>query len=221
MTRLPQLAPTKRIGTGIAFIVFPLIFIFAFAVHPGLLTPHLAGPAELVQRALHNPTLQLGHALVTLNTGLLVVGALHFMKVLEPGPRAWLGYVGGALAILGDLMLAADKGALCLTLSGLDTLPQADLQPMMPGLLAIFTKQGWLVLLWGVLLLPLGFTLQAIALLQSRALPRWQSVFFLIAVLLAAAPDGMEVVNLGASILMAVAFLPYGLQLIQTATTDA
>jgi hypothetical protein len=118
-------------------------------------------------------------------------------------------------------MLAADKGALCLTLSAIDTLPQAELQPMMPGLFAIFTKQGWLVLLWGVLLLPLGFTLQAIALLQSRALPRWQSGLFLVAVLLVAAPDGMEVVNLGASLLMAVALLPYGLQLIQTAQADA
>ena len=27
----------QQIGTGAAFILFPLIFIFAFSVHPGLL----------------------------------------------------------------------------------------------------------------------------------------------------------------------------------------
>jgi hypothetical protein len=218
VTRPPPLPRFKEIGTGLAFIAFPLVFIFAFAVHPGLLHPHLAGPDELVRRALHNPTLQFGHALVTLNTGLLVVAALHFMKRLEQSQSAWLGFAGGAMAILGALMLAADKGALCLTLSGLDALPPADLQPMMPGLLAIFAKQGWLVLLWGVLLLPLGFALQAIALLRSRALPRWQGVCFLVAVVLVAVPDGMEIINLGASVLMTMALLPYGLRLIQTAT---
>ncbi|MFN8582930.1 MAG: DUF4386 family protein [Gemmatimonadaceae bacterium] len=215
MPYFQQLAQTKRVGTGVAFIVFPLIFVFAFAVHPGLRTPHAAGPAELVQRALHNPTLQFGHALVTLNTALLVVVALHFTKLLEPTPSASLGFAGGALAVLGALMLAADKGALCLTLSGLDALPPADLQAMMPGLLAIFAKQGWLVLLWGVLLLPIGFALQAVALFRSRAIPRWQSCAFLIGVLFIAVPDGMEIVNLGASILLALAFLPYGLQLIR------
>jgi hypothetical protein len=95
VTRSSQLARTKQIGAGLAFVVFPLVFIFAFSVHPGLLTPHLADPAELVQRALHNPALQFGHALVTLNTALLVVVALHFTKRLEPTSGAWLGLAGG------------------------------------------------------------------------------------------------------------------------------
>ena len=214
MKPLPTLSRAKRTGTGLAFIVFPLVFVFAFAVHPGLLTPHLMGPEELVLRARHNPVLQLGHALVTLNTALLVVVALHFMNLLEGSPAAWPGFVGAVLAVLGALMLAADKGALCLTMSGLDTLPQDELVRMMPGLLAIFSKQGWLVLLWGILLLPLGFAIQAVALLRSRILPRWQSVLFLIAVLLVAVPDGLEIINLAASLLLVVAFLPYGLRLL-------
>jgi len=28
---------------------------------------------------------------------------------------------------------------------------------MMPGLLAMFAKEGWLILLWGIMLLPIGF----------------------------------------------------------------
>lgn len=216
MTGPPPLARAKQVGTGLAFIVFPLVFVLAFALHPGLLNPHLAGPEELVLRARHNPGLQLGHALVTLNTALLVVGALHFMRLTAGSAGAWGGFVGGVLAILGALILAADKGALCLTMSGLEALPQAEFQQMMPGLLAIFSKQGWLVLLWGIVFLPLGFAIQALGLLRSGSLPRWQSASLLVAVLFVAAPDGMEIVNLGASLLLAVAFVPYGFSLLPT-----
>ena len=208
------LISAKRIGTGLAFIIFPLVFIFAFAGHPGLLNPHLLGPEELILRARNNGLLQFAHALVTLNTALLVVIALHFMKLLDRGSSASAGFVGGVLAVLGALMLAADKGALCLTMSAIDTLPDGDFAQMMPGLLAMFGKQGWLVLLWGMLLLPFGFAIQAMALLRTRTLPRWQSILFLIGVLLVATPDGVEIINLTASILLAVAFVPYGIQII-------
>ena len=41
----------KRIGTGLAFVLFPLVFVFAFSVHPGLLHPHFLAPSELIARA--------------------------------------------------------------------------------------------------------------------------------------------------------------------------
>jgi hypothetical protein len=215
------LVSAKRIGTGLACITFPLVFVFAFAGHPGLLTPHLLGPEALILRARHDGLLQLGHALVTLNTALLVVIALHLMKLLDRGSSAWAGFVGGVLAVLGALMLAADKGALCLTMSALDTLPDREFAQMMPGLLAMFAKEGWLVLLWGILLLPVGFAIQAIALLRTKTLPRWQSTLFLIGVLLVAVPDGVEIINLTASILLAVAFVPYGMQIIRGGSRNA
>lgn len=34
-----SLLRAKRVGTGVCFIVFPLIWVFAFSVHPGLLAP--------------------------------------------------------------------------------------------------------------------------------------------------------------------------------------
>ena len=110
----------QSIGTGLAFIVFPLVLIFAFAVHPGLLKPHLLTPSELIQRAGHADILQFGHVLVMLNAALLIVVALHFMRVLGDTSFAWAGFIGGALAILGAIVLAADKGALCLTMSALN-----------------------------------------------------------------------------------------------------
>lgn len=210
-----RLSSTKRIGTGLAFIVFPIVFVFAFSVHPGLLSPRLLDPSELIQRARGASMLQFAHALVTLNTALLIVVALHFMKRLDRGANAWAGFVGAALAILGTLALAADKGALCLTMSALDGLSDTEFTSMMPGLLAMFSMQGWMILLWGILLLPAGFGLQAIALLKSKAIPRWQSLLFLIGVLLIATPDGVEVINLSASILLTIALVPYGIQLIR------
>lgn len=209
------LRSTKRIGTGLAFVIFPLVFVFAFSVHPDLLSPQLLGPSELIVRARGDRLLQFGHALVTLDTALLVIVALRFMTLLSRGSGAWAGMLGGGLAVLGALALAADKGALCLTMSAFNDLSDAEFTAMMPGLLAIFSKGGWLVLLWGILLLPLGFGLQAISLLRSRSLPRWQGLLFLIGVLLIATPDGVEVVNLTASVLLTIAFVPYGVALIR------
>ena len=82
--------------------------------------------------------------------------------------------------------------------------------------MAMFNKEGWLVLLWGILLLPIGFTVQAIALFKADILPVWQSTSFLIGVLRVGVPDGIES-NLTASVLMAIAFVPYGVQMILNA----
>jgi hypothetical protein len=204
----------KQIGVGLAFIIFPMLFIFAFAVHPGLLQPHLLSPEEIVLRARNNGLLQFGHVLVMLSTTLLIVVALHFMKLLDHSSLAWAGFIGAAIAILGAIILAADKGALCLTMSAFDTLPEKVFGQIMPGVMAMFTKQGWMVLLWGILFLPIGFAIQAIALLKTNTIPRWESILFLIGVLLVGTPDGLEIINLSASILMAIALVPYGIQII-------
>jgi hypothetical protein len=207
----------EQIGVGLAFIIFPLVFVFAFAVHPRLLRPRLLGPEELVRRAHQNSLLQFGHVLVTVNTGLLIVVALHFMSLLDNSTSAWAGFAGGVIAILGAVFLAADKGALCLTMSAFDTLPEKVFGQIMPGVMAMFTKKGWLKLLWGIVLLPMGFVIQAIALFKTHTLSPWQSGLFLIGALFVATPDGLEIINLIASIMMAVSLVPYGIQIIAAA----
>lgn len=204
----------KRIGTGLAFLIFPLIYIFAFATHTGLLNPKFLTPLELISRLHNNSILHLGHALVTLSTGLLVVVAIHFLGLLKNKPAAWYGFIGGVLAVFGALMLAVDKGALCLTMSALDSLSKDQFAGMMPGLISIFLKEGYLFLTWGFLFLPIGFAIQTIGLLKSRSLPLWQGLLFLIGVLFIGTPDGVEIINLTASILIAIACIPYGLKMI-------
>jgi len=214
MSEQNSLFAFRRLGIGLSFIIFPLVFVFAFVTHPGLLSPQFLGPEELIIRARNAPLLQFGHALVTLNTALLIVVALHFIKILEHSKLSWIGFIGGGLAILGALLLAADKGALCLTMSALDSIPDDQFELMMPGLMAMFAKEGWMVLVWGILLLPIGFAIQAVALRKAKVIPQWQSILFLIGVLFIGTPDGVEIVNLTASVLLTIAFIPYGLRII-------
>ncbi len=211
------LSQIQQIGTGLVFIVFPLVFVFAFAAHPRLLRPRLLRPEAIMLRARGNKRLQIGHGLVLLDTALLVVAAFHFMKILSGSRGEWAGFIGAVLAVLGAILLAADKGALCLTMSALDTVPDDEFAGMTPGLRAMFSKKGWMWLLWGIILLPAGFAIQAVGLLQAQALPSWESILFLIGVLFVATPDGLEIVNLGASVLMAIAMVPYGIRLIAAA----
>ena len=133
----------RRLGTAVALVAMPAIFVFAFATHPGLGSVRLLEPADLILRARGNPVLQFAHALVTLNTALLVAIALYLQSLLRSGRGAWAGLVGGAMAVLGACLLAADKGALCLTMSALDAVDDKTFNAMMPGLMAIFEKQGW------------------------------------------------------------------------------
>jgi len=198
----------RRIGTAAALVVMPAIFVFAFATHPGLASLRLLEPAELIVRARGNGMLQFAHALVTLNTALLVVVAIHLQSLLRAGRGAWAGLIGGAMAVLGACLLAADKGAMCLTMSALDTVDDTTFTAMVPGLMAIFEKQGWAVLIWGMVLLPLGFAVQAVGLLRSGTWPMWQAGALLAGSLLIATPDGMEIVNLIAALALFVALAP-------------
>ncbi|MGV8910872.1 MAG: hypothetical protein ACOH1Y_18015 [Propionicimonas sp.] len=40
----------RRLGTAVALVVVPAIFVFAFATHPGLGSVRLLEPAELILR---------------------------------------------------------------------------------------------------------------------------------------------------------------------------
>ncbi|MDH3261803.1 MAG: hypothetical protein OEM81_11565 [Acidimicrobiia bacterium] len=212
----------KRVGIGLCFIIFPLIWVFAFAVHPDLLNPRmLMEPEELIARAHGDGLLQFAHALVTLNTAVLVVLTLHFKKLLDRTPAAWAGLIGAALAVLGACLLAADKGALCLTMSALDTLPESEFAQMMPGLLAMFSFKGWMVLVWGLLLMPIGVAIQIIAMLKTKVLPMGQLGLFLVGVLFVGFPDGAEIINLSSATLMAVALIPYGARLMSNRAGQA
>lgn len=75
-----------------------------------------------------------------------------------------------------------------------------------------------MVIVWGLLLMPIGVLVQTIAMLKTGVFPRWQGGLFLISLLFIGFPDGAEIINLTAGILMSVALIPYGLKLISSKT---
>ena len=200
-----------RVGTGLAFVVMPLVFVFAFATHPDLMRPRVLRPEQLIDRARGRRLLHAGHGLVTIDTALMIVVALHLGSVATSHGAGWAGLVGTLLAVLGTVSLAADKGALCLTMSALDDLSDEEFAAARPALSAIFAKKGWLWLLWGIVLVPIGFAVLAIAALVSGATSPWVAILLLVGVLFIGFPDGAEIVNLGAAITLALGLVPYGL----------
>ncbi len=207
-------AEAARVGTGLAFVVMPLVFVFAFAIHPDLLRPRVLRPEQLIDRARGRRLLHAGHGLVTVNTGLMIVVALHLGDIVTRHGAGWAGLTGTLLAVLGTVSLAADKGALCLTMSALDGLSDDEFAAARPALSAIFAKKGWLWLLWGMLLVPVGFAVLAIAALATGASSPWVAIPLLVGVLLIGFPDGAEIVNLAAAVTMAAGLVPFGLEMI-------
>jgi hypothetical protein len=212
-----RLESVKRIGTGLSFILFPIIFIFAFAVHPDLLNLSIVHDINArVADFHHNALLYFGHVLMLLSLPLVIVVTLKLMNLLKER-GAWLGFIGCVLAVFGVIFLAADKAALCMIPSAFDTLTEAQFAQLLPGLEAMFSFKGWLVLLWLLFLLPIGIAVQGVGLLVSRAISRWQSIPIIIGALLIINPD-IDLIGLIGSITFATGFIPLGIQIIRSRT---
>jgi hypothetical protein len=205
---------TKRIGTALTFIFYPILAGIAFAVHPNLLSLNISHDIQDRINEFHgNQILHFGHVLLVFAVPLLITIAIHFTHLLKR-KGAWLGFVGGILAVAGAVILAVDKGALCLVPSAFDALTEAQFQALIPGIEAMFQYKGWLWILQLLPLLPLGFILQSTGLVISKIIPRQQSIPMLIGSILMANPD-IDLIGLAATIVLAIGFIPYAIQMIQ------
>jgi hypothetical protein len=206
----------KRIGTGLALILFPLVFAFCYAIYPGLVilgnpllpTQMLSDQAAIMQ-AHGNALFTFGQVLILFDATLLIVITLHFMQLLKRGWVAWAGFIGAAFTVFGAVLLAAEKGAALLMISALNTFPAQ----MIPGLAAMFPSQGWMV--WGIGLIAIGIGIQAIGMIAANVIPRWQSILLLIGISMLGGSGGFEIVSLGAPIFLAVALVPHAIQLLR------
>ena len=186
-----------------------------YAVHPNLLGLRPMLTLEDWTGRFHGrPLLHAAHALMTLAVPLLVVAAFHFAAIVR-GRGAWFGFVGGAMAVLGCVILAADKGALCLTASAFDTLTVGDYAKIRPALIVMHERAGWLSLLWLLPLLPVGFAIQGIGVVRERLMPTWRGTALVTGALLLANPD-IELISLLGSVLIGVALVPYGWGLLRS-----
>jgi hypothetical protein len=212
-----NLESVKRIGAGLAFILAPIFFGMAFITHPNLLSLEIGGEISSKVAEFHgNALMHFGHFMMLLSVPLLIAAATKIMSMLKER-GAWLGFIGGVLAIFGAVVLAVDKTALCLVMSAFDTLPEADFAQLLPGIKALFHFKGYLAILFLLPLLPLGFLIQGIGLSISRAIPRWQSAMLIISTLglgVAAAVD-IDLFGLVATVILAFCFIPLGTQLVK------
>jgi hypothetical protein len=214
MNENKTISQIKRIGTALAFLLYPICAGFAFGVHPNLMSLSISHDVQAKIAEFHgNQLLHFGHVLMVVAVPLLIIIALHFMSLLET-KSPWLGFIGGILAISGAVILAVDKGALCLVTSAFDILPETDFANLIPGIEAMFQYKGWLWILWLLPLLPIGFIIQSIGVVRSQAIPRSQSIPILIGSILMANPD-IDIIGLIATIFLGIGFIPYALQLLR------
>jgi membrane protein implicated in regulation of membrane protease activity len=76
--------------------------------------------------------------------------------------------------------------------------------------------QGWLWLVYGLVLLPIGFIIMGIGLYRTAMLPRWQAALLIAGSALLLNPD-IEIISVAASCLLAIALVPLGVQRIRKA----
>jgi hypothetical protein len=212
-----RLESVKRVGSGLALIAFPIIFVVLFATHPDLFNISMVQDVNERIEGFHgNDLLHFMHFVMLLCVPILIVVALKLMGLMK-GRGAWLGFIGCVMAVLGAIILAVDKTALCLVPSAFDTLTEAQFAQLLPGIEALYSYKGYLFIIWLLPLLPLGFVLQGIGLHISRLIPIWQSITIIIGALLLANPD-IDLISLTGSIILSIGMVPLGVQIIRNKT---
>jgi hypothetical protein len=206
-----NLGLVKRVGTGLSVVVFPIMLLFGFVLHPNIFSfARITTATEWAVEWRGNFLFHFGHLLVLLAVPLVIVTCVRFMSLLN-GRGAWFGFIGGVLGVFGAFMLAVDKGALTLGLTAFQTLPDGEFAGALPALQALLDKAGWLWILWLFLLLPFGMILQVIGLLKERTIPKWQGIVIIIGLLLLINPD-IEIISSVGAALMAIGFVPIGIR---------
>jgi len=200
-----------KLGIGFCLVAFPLLSIFVYAAHPNLssLQP-VQNVDEWISEWHGNQLLHFAHVVMLFCVPLIIAITIELMSMLRSKSPAF-AYIGGTLAVVGAVFLAADKGALCLVNSAFDTLSPAAFAQIHPAIAAMKAMQGWLWLLYGLALLPIGFIIIGIALYRTRTLPRWQAALIIVGSALLLNPD-IEIISVVASVALAIALVPLGVQ---------
>ena len=207
----PLIEVIRQKGFALSIILYPLMLFIGFVTHPNLLAMEpLFTVEQLVNRFHNNPMYHYGHLIVTFTVPVTIIYFIGTMNLLQ-GKGKKYGFWGGVLGVFGAFILAVDKGALCLTMSAFDTLPEADFQNFTPYLEVIVNKAGYLWIVWFIFTLMIGGIIQAIGLVKEKIITKWQGAFIIIGLLLLINPD-IELISTVGSALMCIAYIPWGLK---------
>jgi hypothetical protein len=201
----------KKKGFALSIIVFPLMLFIGFVTHPNLLAMEpLQTVEQLVNRFHNNVMYHIGHLIVTFAVPVMIIYFIGVMNILQ-GKGKVLGFWGGIVGVFGAFILAVDKGALCLTMSAFDTLPEDKFIIFMPSLEVIVLKKGLLFIVWLLFALIIGGIVQTIGLMKEKVIQKWQGILIIAGLLLLLNPD-IELISSIGSALMCIAYIPWGIK---------
>jgi len=204
----------KMKGFALSIIVFPVMLLTGFLMHPDLLKMEALQTVEQLVGRFHNqPVYHIGHLIVMFAVPVIIIGLSGIMNVLQ-GKGRKSGFWGGIIGVFGAFILAVDKGALCLVLSAFDTLPEDQFQQFVPFLNVIVDKAGLLWVVWLLPLLPIGASIQAYGLMRERFISKWQGICIITGLLLLNNPD-IEFMSSTGAILMCAGYIPWGVRILQ------
>lgn len=204
----------RRVAAGVATIIFPVFLTAGFALHPDLFTPRMTTTAaELVAKFHGKVAFHAGHMIVLAAVPFIIIMFMSVMAALGGRGRR-LGSIGGLIGIVGAVILAADKGALCLVLSAFDSLSGPDFNALSPALQAIVDRRGLLVIFWLLPLLPIGAIIQMVALMREKKVSHALGIAGIAGLVLLNNPDLDLVSTIGGALLCA-AYIPLGVRFLQ------
>lgn len=203
----------KKRSFGISLILFPIMLLTGFIMHPNLLKLEALQTVEQLVPRFHNePMYHIGHLIVMFAVPVIMIALLNFMQVLN-GKGKKFGFWGGIIGLFGAFILAVDKGALCLVLSAFDTLPENQFREFVPFLSVIVNKAGLLWVVWLLPLLPVGAAIQTIGLMKEKFISKWQGLSVILGLLLLNNPD-IELISSIGAILICAGYIPWGVRIL-------
>lgn len=109
MTNDSGVPRVQRIGAGLSFILFPLMLLAGFLLHPNFFSLELVTDAEVWAREFRgNLPFHLGHLIVLFTVPLIIVVGVRCMRVTS-GPGAWPIFIGGVASIGHHLEASGDR----------------------------------------------------------------------------------------------------------------
>ncbi len=220
MNTKTQIQQVKKSLYGWSLILFPIMLLVGFLLHPDLLSFERTTTAQqLAANFRHSAMFHIGHLIVTLAVPLIIAGHLGITERLL-GKGAWYGFIGAGVGIFGAFILAVDKGSLCLVLSAFDTLPDAQFAQLVPLLQVMVDRAGLLWLNWLLVLLPLGAIIQSIGLIKEKQVARWQGIAMIVGLLLLNNPD-LELISSVGAVLMMLGYIPLGIRILKAGVDSA
>ncbi len=201
--------------SAISMLIFPVLLLAGFLMHPDILSLRMVCSMEGYIANFHGRVLfHAGHLVVFASVPFIVFALAGLMLVPAEKGRLWLN-IGGLIGITGAVILAGDKGALCIVLSAFESLSVQEFDRISPALEAIMNRQGLLVMFYLLPLLPLGAAIQIAGLMQERVVGKVSGTMTIAGLLLLNNPDIELISSLGA-VFMCIGYLPLGMKMLRS-----